>query len=322
MKRFFALLACLAVGQVAQGALTATFVKNAETDSIFAPHNTYALQVTSDTDWQTGNVNIQLTSGSLLNIPTGFPAAPRPGFAGLGDSGIFGKDFAEPTIAPGAVSSATVFNASWGTTAATDTGSFYIGAFTFSPDANGTLTGRVVAQNPDDDINGFIYNLEGWSIVNGAIIQGTDPDPVPALGLVASNAGGLSAALQGVWNSKVSGSSISLIDGLMITNDDPNSDDITELGAIGSSVEITNYAGQGVIGTVSAGTVPGKYSLLLTGPFQDFDPSVPLTGNVNFTSANGGNASLAFSVAVPEPSTVALSALALVGLVGFARRKK
>jgi hypothetical protein len=192
----------------------------------------------------------------------------------------------------------------------------------------GTITGPagLTLSNFNSVVGAQLFPAGGGQAVLptalNVVFDGGVVAPAPDLGLMATNGAGLSAALQGVWNSKVSGTSISLIDGLMITNDDPNSDVLAELGAIGTSVEITNYAGQGVIGTVSAGTVPGKYSLLLTGPFQSFDPSIPLTGNVNFTSALGGNASLAFSVAVPEPSTVALSALALVGLVGFARRKK
>lgn len=145
----------------------------------------------------------------------------------------------------------------------------------------------------------------------------------PDLGLMASSGGTLSADLQAAFEAG-DGSSILLTDGLMITNDDPNSDDLTELGNItDTTVEFTSYVGTpGLIGTVSAGSTAGKYNLLLQGPFQSFDPSVPLTGNVNFVSSLGGDASLSFSIAVPEPSTMALTGLAAVGLVGFIRRRK
>lgn len=70
----------------------------------------------------------------------------------------------------------------------------------------------------------------------------------------------------------------------------------------------------------------GKYDILVgpaDGDFSGFAPGTVLSGDVSFIGELGGDSRVdySFSITVPEPSTVALTGLALIGLVGFARRR-
>lgn len=88
-----------------------------------------------------------------------------------------------------------------------------------------------------------------------------------------------------------------------------------------SGDDVASFEANGV-GVIDKGD--GKYDLLVgpaDGDFSGFAPGTILSGDVKFVGATSGEVNYSFSISVPEPSTVALSALALVGLVGFARRR-
>lgn len=194
MKRLYPLLACLAFAQVAHAEITATFVQD---EDIFGVGiNTWILQVTTDTDWQSGEIDIQLDSGNIATDPAGFPLY-SPTYSGYWDSGVFGSDLYPPDIAPGWISTATQFTASWGTNAPDDVGTFYIGAFTFSPDAYGTISGRVTAVNPNDPLAPLVFDLEGWSVVRGEVVHSpvTVPEPSTLL-LIGFTVAGLVGVLR------------------------------------------------------------------------------------------------------------------------------
>lgn len=143
----------------------------------------------------------------------------------------------------------------------------------------------------------------------------------PALGGMILGSGDLSADLQAAFG-QGDGSSILLADGIMLSNDDPNGS-LLDLGDITGTVSFSSYVGQ-VSGAVTQSAVdPTKFSVLLQGPFTTFDPSVPLEGTVQFTSEFGDPSTLSFNfaVSVPEPSTVGLISILLLGVgVVFRRR--
>ncbi|WP_442484648.1 PEP-CTERM sorting domain-containing protein [Aeoliella sp. SH292] len=142
---------------------------------------------------------------------------------------------------------------------------------------------------------------------------------------VTGNIGGGGGAVDPVAiGNPVSGSSISLQgafeDGtgllenaIVLTNGEPGSDPALAI----TSLVISNDA-EGLFSATFDGLsidLGLDIAKAIAGPGRNV--SALLTVNTN-----GGVLTYNLGAAVPEPSTVALSALALVGLVGFARRKK
>lgn len=127
---------------------------------------------------------------------------------------------------------------------------------------------------------------------------------LPATGSPA--AGDVSDLLQGAFSNRMSGPAIlpiMIMDGVV-----QSFDLVVDQSELGSFVQVEDL------------DEDGKYNLVLSGPFNTLDPGTIISGSLSFLTDNG-NVDYSFSVAVPEPSTVALTGLAMVGLVGFLRRK-
>jgi hypothetical protein len=141
---------------------------------------------------------------------------------------------------------------------------------------------------------------------------------------VTGNIGGVVPSLPVAVGNPVNGSSISLqgafedgtgllADAITLTNSNPGS--VPPLSI--TSLVISNDAEGLFSATFDGLTIDLGLDIAkaIAGPGRNV--SALLTVNTN-----GGVLTYNLGAAVPEPSTVALSALALVGLVGFARRKK
>jgi hypothetical protein len=96
-----------------------------------------------------------------------------------------------------------------------------------------------------------------------------------------------------------------------------------------NSIGLTDTNSDGVnfsVGDVSGQTIAAGGSLMVPLTYlgipniASIPPGTTLIDTLN-VSSTGGDLALQISATVPEPSTIALAGLALVGLVGFARRR-
>lgn len=106
-----------------------------------------------------------------------------------------------------------------------------------------------------------------------------------------------------------------------------------QIGTAGNAIVLSN-GGDGELGEITTqilGPDASLFGALSNGLNVDLTldnaaarqlaPNTALSATLVVSSANGGSLSYDLAANVPEPSTVALAGLALVGLVGFARRK-
>lgn len=164
-------------------------------------NKTYAIRVTTDTDWTNSDIQINLSSGAMvhfLNVPPFGPAteqaAPQNPFIGdtavwspIPPSGNFGVDFpsgtsiANPTY-DSANENATFWDVSWFNTATTDIGIFDIGMITLTPDANGTISYRTVTGSEVED-GGYGPAEDAYFIQDGMIVGIPEPGTLALAGL-------------------------------------------------------------------------------------------------------------------------------------------
>ncbi|WP_425397545.1 PEP-CTERM sorting domain-containing protein [Aeoliella sp.] len=104
--------------------------------------------------------------------------------------------------------------------------------------------------------------------------------------------------------------------------------DCGHLGDLGEITTMLQFVpGEG--DTVATGSITdhdgdGKYDITIDADWASLSPGYRMSGEALFFSEFGDPSvvGFGFSIRVPEPSTIALSSLALVGLVGLARRRK
>lgn len=181
------------------------------------------------------------------------------------------------------------------------------GAFSINGSASFNTPGGTT-QPPSEPFEEFIFSVGGGGTGTDPILAGTPGSP-----------GDLSAALQTAFNNRTS-DTVVVEDAIMVMND-ADGGTFAELGDIASLV--TDNLEKIDVSLID-GTTEGKYSLVMSGPFSSLDRGEMITGNIVITAENTGLAELnySFSAKIPEPSTMALTSLAFVGLVGFARRRK
>ncbi|WP_442484649.1 PEP-CTERM sorting domain-containing protein [Aeoliella sp. SH292] len=153
---------------------------------------------------------------------------------------------------------------------------------------------------------GFTAGIDAGTGISIPIVGHWIPSNPIAVGIPVS---GSSISLQGAFDN---GTGL-LADAITLFNDNPETN--TPLSI--TSLVISNDA-EGLFSATFDGLsidLGLDIAKAIAGPGRNV--SALLTVNTN-----GGVLTYNLGAAVPEPSTVALSALALVGLVGFARRKK
>jgi len=191
MKHYFAsLLAVVLAASTASAVSTSTWVLAPELGEI-PGFTTWALEIETDTDWLLGELEVNLSSGSLNQIESGgFGGGPEPIFQNLGDSGVFdpSPSFGEVgdnlgssiSDQPAFEESPTSLSVGWFNTRSTDIGVFSIATLTLSDDANGIISGRVITNAAGNDTSAEAIN---FLVVNGAITVIPEPSTIMLAGL-------------------------------------------------------------------------------------------------------------------------------------------
>lgn len=196
MKKFLA--AALALSAVAGAAdrVSAAIVSQSFTpvtitaSSISGGYKSQDLTVTTNTDWLQAQMLLTLTSGSVYQDGFGGTTPPNPAlipvFPSVAfDTYISGPNASSPSVGAGAVDvggnstakfDTTGINQTWFNTDTTDIGSFALGRFTLSNDANGTVKLRLSTAN-----DGAV--ITNWNVVGGQIVAVPEPASLSLLGL-------------------------------------------------------------------------------------------------------------------------------------------
>lgn len=245
-----------------------------------------------------------VTAPNHLLLP-GFPSVAFDTFVSLGKRSTADAGF-DPSTAGGAVDIGGSASGSTFSDSLLDIGYFPAGGSIISDPSDYFVARLTVSSSYSGPLELIAFTgTESYSvsteIVNGVIGGAVDPVAVPSV------ADGTTISVQSAF-SDYSGL---LEDALTFTNSGGGTLEIL-------SVAIENESVAGIFGASEDGLavdltldLPLAYSL---------PPNTVVTGDLR-VSTNGGDFSFPLTATVPEPSTVALAGLALVGLVGFARRK-
>ncbi len=170
-----------------------------------------------------------------------------------------------------------------------------------------TITGETGFNAEDGTIASTVPLTEQTFMFGGEGGGGGDP---LAVGTPAS---GSEISMQGAFDD---GSGL-LAQAIMVMNDNPDSDPALAIG----DLVISNESVPGLYSAQINGDDPTKIDILMDVALARQQPRGTLATADLVVETNGGNLSYTLTANVPEPSTVALASLALVGLAGFARRK-
>jgi len=143
------------------------------------------MTVDSTTDWTNARLDVNLTSGSMNHILGGFPAGPKSGPQGLGDTSVFSPaNPGESNVAGTYSETPTLWGVSWFDTKTTDTGNGQLVArMVISNDATGTLSGAAISGADVDDFGFVLQTALRWKIQNGAVVAVPEPASLALAGL-------------------------------------------------------------------------------------------------------------------------------------------
>lgn len=207
------------------------------------------------------------------------------------------------------------------------------------------------SSNPDNDLDSGIAFLapqpatldflqvvvpEGSTALLNMVLEDSAQNRIEVVDLEIGGGGGddpilggdpvsgtdLTAALQAAFDNRGPGNDRVVVEDAIMVMNDADGGLFADLGAIDTSDVTDNLP---TIDTfLEPGSGEGKYNLVMEGPYSTLDRGTMIMGDIVITAANTGDQVLnySFSAKIPEPSTVALSTLAFVGLIGFARRRK
>ncbi|MEO2046225.1 MAG: PEP-CTERM sorting domain-containing protein [Pirellulales bacterium] len=180
-KIFLGLVAAVCMSAAAQAGTVTNFVPvntGIFDDPGLTGFTTWAMRVTSTTDWTNADLVINLDSGSLNHVAPAFLGSPN-GVNGYGDTAgmapadnlgdITGGFNGVVGFAGTHEESPTTINTSWFTTETNDIGTFDVGMVTLSSDANGSLRFRTVAGTDVEDGGIGIGSGILFYIIDGAI---------------------------------------------------------------------------------------------------------------------------------------------------------
>lgn len=182
--------------------------------------------------------------------------------------------------------------------------------------ATGTWEGETPGFNQSDARTfSNIFQSDSVTSTEAAALEfavemgGGGGDPI-AVGTPAS---GSEISMQGAFDD---GSGL-LAQAIMVMNDNPQSDDPLTIG----DLVISNESIPGLYSAQINSEDPTKIDILMDIALATQQADGALATADLVVNTNGGPLSYSLTARVPEPSTVALAGLALVGLVGFTRRK-
>ncbi|WP_442484646.1 PEP-CTERM sorting domain-containing protein [Aeoliella sp. SH292] len=310
MNRIFYAGAALAValfgGQVMAGNISVSYDGVATTG--LAGYTTYTVKVDSD-------------SGAINGVRASFDGAMNQ-VSPFGLPTIFTDNNGVIQGTGGQVSQDSQFKFASAQVLSLETAesaTFLRGALTnlasFDPGSGLTLAQIVIADGASVAYSLSVDDGSGVAIDVMGTIPAVSVGPT-LVGLPASGSS-LSAALQAAFANRQGGPAV-VADAIMVMNETGT---LEELGAI--NISGISDSLPSISTTLVPGSALGKYSLVMDGPFDTLDPGTVITGDIIITAENAVDQALvySFSATIPEPSSVVLSGLAVLGLAASARRR-